>query len=151
MKAKMWIIDPANVNFERFYFAVSGRGAKPVIEGALCSVRQKSPTKFRLAGLFNRVSPNTGFFTSAVHQTLSERTSRRLGRTDERNTVSASRGRNVIWQDTKDVGIKGLNSSVAGLRIRAAADTDLSDPTLKLQYRTAKRLQVNSRVQLNPY
>jgi len=44
--------------------AVNSEGHKPVIEGALCSVRQKPLTKFRLAGQFNRVPPNTGFFTS---------------------------------------------------------------------------------------
>jgi len=53
-------------NFERFGSAANDRGMKPVLAGILCSVRQKSPIKFRLAGQFNRMPPNLAFFVCAA-------------------------------------------------------------------------------------
>lgn len=94
--------------------------------------------------------PLQGFFSSiaAVLHTIASAQVGGVELTDERNHVSASRGRGVISQDAQDVGVKGLNHSATVSSARAVADADSSEPTMKLHAGTANGTV--SRIGINP-
>ncbi|MCR4319721.1 MAG: hypothetical protein NUV74_05220 [Candidatus Brocadiaceae bacterium] len=112
---RICIIGSAALDFERSSVAVIGRGAKPVIEGALCSVRQKSPTKFRLAGQFNRVPPNTGFFASiaAVLHAIATSLNRLLGKKDRLVYAPHSKPRSVGQATAQPYSSKAAERTVS--------------------------------------
>lgn len=118
---------------------------------ALCQVKQKTiPARIPLNLTTKQCSVLKGFFTSivAVLHTIASAKVGGVELTDERNHVSAGRGRGVISQDAQDVGVKGLNHSATVSNARAVADADSSEPTIKLHAGTANRTV--SRIGFNP-
>jgi hypothetical protein len=82
-------IDSALTTFERVNNAVMLGSTKPAIKGALCSIRQNLPNKFRLVGQFNRVPLISGFVVSAVIHAIEASLNRLLGRKDRLNRLPA--------------------------------------------------------------
>ena len=101
-------------NFERFGSAANDRGMKPVLAGILCSVRQKSPIKFRLAGQFNRMPPNLAFFVCVALPALSVGTSQPPERTDERTLLDVGTARRVAHQGTRKAQVNEVNFALLG-------------------------------------
>lgn len=127
----------------------SGKVKNPLM-GAVPNQAKVLSRKIPLAST-TKQHPLQGFFTSiaAVLHTIASAQVGGVELTDERNHVSAGRGRSVISQDAQDVGVKGLNHSATVSSARAVADADSFEPTMKLHAGTANRTV--SRIGFNPY
>lgn len=147
-----WYNYSAALDFGWSGVAVSGRERCEAHETwTLGRSKQNSfPAGIPLISTTNKCSHLMGFFSfiAAVLHTITSAKVGGVELTDERNHVSAGRGRSVISQDAQDVGVKGLNHSATVSNARAVADTDLSEPTMKLHAGTANRTV--SRIGFNP-
>jgi hypothetical protein len=125
---------PATLDFDRSDFAAICRDR--LSEAPLARVRcrdEQKPCSLQRTPLVSTVKPHSasrGFFTSIV-AVLHTIASAKVGGVEHQTSesISALAGGVVLAsQGAQDAGIKGFICAITGLRRRAVADADSSDP-----------------------